>query len=274
MSTNLHRGASALGAAFALALSCASAHAAVATFDDLPLAPSSHYFPETSTTFTSGNATFNHEYSADFGSWTGWTYSNETDTTTEGYENQFSAYTGGGQGGSANYALSYVNIDYTTYQTVASVATLAAPSTVAGAYFTNTTYAALSMLNGDGFAKRFGGVTGNDADFFKLTITGLNSLGQQTGSVDFFLADYRFADNSKDYIVNQWTYVDLSSLGTVSSLTFNVASSDVGPYGLNTPAYFAIDQLTTTSAVPETGTGLMTVAGLLALGMLVRRRQA
>jgi hypothetical protein len=41
------------------------------------------------------------------------------------------------------------------------------PVTVTGAYFTNTTYAALSMLSGDSFAKKFGGASGDDPDWFK-----------------------------------------------------------------------------------------------------------
>ena len=44
---------------------------------------------------------------------------------------------------------------------------------MSGAYFTNTTYTALSMLNGDGFAKQFGGASGTDADWYNITIEGL-----------------------------------------------------------------------------------------------------
>lgn len=262
---------SALGAAV-LALSSMSAQAAVAGFDNLPLAPNSHFAPGATTTFTSGNASLTYDYSADYDSWTGWTYSNEKDTTTEGFGNQYSVYANGGQGGSSNFALSYVGIDYTTSQTVATTATLANSSTVAGAYFNNSTYTALSMKNGDSFAKKFGGASGNDADYFKLIISGIDAGGHKTGSVDFYLADYRFANNSLDYIVNTWTYVDLSSLGAVSKLSFDVASTDVSPYGINTPAYFAMDSLTTT-AVPEVSTTAMTLMGLLALGLLMHRRR-
>ncbi len=256
----------------ALALGSVSAQAAVADFDNLSLAPNSHYYPGASTPFATGGVSFNHDYNSDYDSWTGWVYSNQTDTTTEGFENQYSVYSNGGQGSSANFGISYIGIDYLTSQTVANIATLATPSTVAGAYFNNTTYTALSMKNGDSFAKRFGGATGNDADYFKLIISGLDAAGNKTGSVDFYLADYRFADNSLDYIVDTWTYVNLSSLGTVSRLSFDVASTDVSPYGLNTPAYFAIDSLQTT-AVPEAGTTLMSLTGLLAMGLLMRRRR-
>jgi len=104
------------------------------------------------------------------------------------------------------------------------------------------------MFNGDAFSKKFGGESGNDQDWFMLTITGKDVDGVVTGTVDFYLADYRFADNSTDYIVNTWQYVDLTSLGTVKSLEFTLSSSDVGDWGMNTPAYFALDTLMRKSA--------------------------
>ena len=84
-----------------------SAVAAVSTFDDLSLAPESHFFPLATTTFTSGDATFNHTFTNYGGGCChmDWIYSNRTDTTTPGFENQFSSYAGGGAQGSANYAI-------------------------------------------------------------------------------------------------------------------------------------------------------------------------
>jgi hypothetical protein len=120
------------------------------------------------------------------------------------------------------------------------------------------------MLNGDAFAKKFGGSGGDDQDWFLLTIRGKDVEESATGTIDFYLADYRFADNSQDYIVKTWDYVDLSSLGEVKSLEFSLSSSDVGEWGMNTPAYFALDTI-----IPEP-----TTMTLLALGgILLRRRK-
>lgn len=256
-----------IAAALVAASLASGAHAAltVSTFDDLPLSAGSHFFPGTSTEFVSGAASFNHDFT-DYGwgcCWSGWTYSNQTDTTTPGFENQFSAYAGSGAGGSANYALAYLGSPVIRFE---------APAEVATVDVTNTTYAALSMLQGDSFAKKFGGDTGNDADFLKLTFIGLNAADQETGRVDFYLADYRFADNSLDHVVDSWVSVNLSSLGAVSALKFELTSSDNGDFGMNTPAYFAIDNLAVT-AVPEASAGWMAVLGLACVVALRRRSQ-
>jgi hypothetical protein len=78
------------------------------------------------------------------------------------------------------------------------------------------------------------------SDWFKLTVRGYLNGQQTAGSVDFMLAD------TGNRIVNTWQWVDLSALGNVDSLTFDLSSSDtVGGFGMNNPSYFAMDNLTT-----------------------------
>lgn len=170
---------------------------------------------------------------------------------------QYNAIAGSGQGGSSNYAIGYVG--WAEPPTI----TLDVAGVVDGLYVTNNNYAYYSMLYGDAFAKKFGGSSGNDEDWFMLTITGKDSGGAVTGTVELYLADYRFANNSLDYISNQWGEVDLSSLGVVKTLEFTLSSSDVGEWGMNTPAYFALD-----TVVPEPSTVL-----LLGLGGLIVMKQ-
>ena len=87
---------------------------------------------------------------------------------------------------------------------------------------TNTTYDALSMLNGDSFSKKFGGPTGNDPDFFLLTAYGIDASGHVLPNhVDFYLADFRSADNSLDTIVKTWQFMDLSSLAGATTMAFS-----------------------------------------------------
>lgn len=246
----------------------ARVQAGVVTFDDLTVPPAG--FENGSNLaggFVSNGVNFNNSYDATFGAWSGWAYSNKTDTTTAGYLNQYSAIAGSGAGNSANYGVVYnfsegdATVTFNQLVTVNSMAV------------TNTTYAYLTMRDGDPFTDKFGGLGGNDQDFFLLTIKGFNG-GNLVGSQDFYLADYRFSNNSQDYIVSNWETLNLASLGVVDSLKFALTSSDNGPFGMNTPAYFAADSINIT-AVPEPSSILLLGGiGLLGVAKMRARKKA
>jgi hypothetical protein len=270
------RWAPAVAGAFALILtSTTTATAALVTFETVPLTAGSFWngsdlsgTPAVSggvTTYVQdyqvGGVGFRNNYTSDYGSWSGFAISNHTDTRSPGWGNQYSAYSGGGVGGSANYAVGY----YATYEPTTHIAFSALKDlTGLGAYFTNTTWTALDMLNGGDFgSKKFGGVLGNDPDWLLLTIAGY--LGKsQTGSVDFYLADYRGAEK---LIVSDWRFVDFTPLGNVDELRISMSSSDNGAWGMNTPSYFAMDNFL---AVPEPSALLLALSGLALAG---RRRR-
>ena len=237
--------------------------AAVVTFEGLLSSPESSAKGEDGNGgFSSNGANFSNYYDSTFGSWEGFAYSNKTDTTTASYLNDTSAYPGSGAGGSSTYAVGFVG--YSGLPTIGYDAAINMAGQ--GVSVTNTTYAYLSMLNGDSFAKQFGGVSGDDPDFFLLTVTGYLA-GVAGTSVDFYLADFRFSDNSQDYIIDDWTFLDLSGLGTVDEMQFSLSSSDVGSFGMNTPAYFALDNLAT---IPEPSAVMI---ALSRAGLLLRRRR-
>lgn len=212
--------------------------------------------------FLSSGVHFSNNYNSEWGSWQGWSYSNTSDTTTAGFGNQYSALTGAPFSGSA-YGVAYAS--------GGAVITLAEGwHQPLSARITNTTYTGITVQNGDMFAKQFGGAEGNDPDWLLLTITGRDQQGDSVGTVDFYLADYRFTDNAENYIISDWTEVDLQSLGSdVYTLEFAMSSSDVGDFGMNTPAYFAMDDLT---VIPEPRYyGLL--LGAIALAWIVKRRK-
>ncbi|MBX2875099.1 MAG: DUF4465 domain-containing protein [Saprospiraceae bacterium] len=197
--------------------------------------------------FQDGNIFLPNSFNTQYNSFSGWAISNQADTLTPGYLNQHSSITGGGYDQSSNFA-----VFFSSSPRILELRNEAVGKPVEGFYITNSTYAYLSMLDGDGFAKKFGGVTGADPDYFLLTIKGYQGGELLADSVDFYLADYRFEDNSEDYIVKDWTFVDLMSLGPVDSLIFSLSSTDNGQYGMNTPAYFLMDNLKTTDGVTAT----------------------
>lgn len=214
------------------------AKADIVTLEELILPPASYWNgSDGSGGFASGSVHFRNNYNTDWGFWDGFSYSNLTDGTTSGMAGQYSAIAGSGQAGSAKYAIAYVG--WTEPPTI----TLDTPGIVRGLYVTNNNTAYFSMLNGDAYAKKFGGDNGSDPDWFLLTITGKDDKGSVTGTVAFYLADFRFNDNSADYILKTWQFVDSTSLGMVKSLAFSLSSSDAGAFGMNTPAYFAIDTI-------------------------------
>ena len=178
--------------------------------------------------FTSGGVFFPNDYNPDYASWVGWAYSTTTDVETAGWGNQYSAYAGGAAQGQV-YAVTYAP------SSVQLPAGWQAPQSV---QVTNTTYAAISMRDGDDFAKQFG-----PGDWFRLTIQGRDARGEERGRVEIYLADFR-EGTAPGYILDSWENVDLTPLGTgVSELAFLLESTDNAAWGMNTPSYVAVDDL-------------------------------
>ena len=253
-------------AAVAAAFLSTSAPATVVSFEDLGLGASTNR-ENLTPGFTSGGATFANTWT-DWGTYTGWNgfaQSTRTDTTTPGWTNQFSSFSGGGAGGSATYAVGYddgwsAGVDMTVAFT--------GDATVNGLYVNNTTYTALTIRDGDA---AFGLLPFGQGDWYKLTLQGFDAANGSLGSVDFYLADYRPLIPAERYVISGWTFIDLSALGpTVRRLELTLDSSDVGPWGINTPTYVAIDNLD--YAVPEPGAAGLLVGGLGGLWLFVRRR--
>ena len=198
----------------------------VATFEEIELEAESVLHLDESGSFESGDFLFQQEVSvSDWGTYYyGNLLSNKSDNEFESYLDAEKSAKGGAYEGN-NFLVwtpSYMAIDSIL---------LKKAHMVPGFFINNTAYAVNSMTKGDDFAKKFG-----KDDWFRLTISAsLNGVAVNTQVVVDLAAEGTY--------INEWTYVDLSEFGVIDALQFSLSSSDNGDYGMNTPAYFAIDNL-------------------------------
>lgn len=212
--------------------------------------------------FVSGGVTFNNYnsdlYAPTYYYWDNFAYSNMTDTTTPGPESQYSPYPGVGSRGSATFAIGFDG-------GAGALLTLPEGYSPVSVQLTNTTYTALVMLQGNGYARAF-----HNGDMLSVFITGRDANGQPISGmspVQFNLADYV---NSAGAIVDQWTNVNLTSLAGARELWFSLTSTDSSEFeGItypNTPTYFALDDLSITSQTADvTGDGVVDIQDIGAM---------
>ncbi|GEM_PF-3213122 len=148
----------------------------------------------------------------------GWNYgcaiSNYVDATASSYDKQLSVPV---SNGSQNFVVvwesgSYINFADGKAHVIKSMQVI------------NTSYALANIKKacGDGY-------------FFKVVATGYNGE-TKTGEIDINLAE-------GENVIENWTNIDLSSLGAVTKVVFTFDGSDQGAYGLQTPKYFAFDNI-------------------------------
>ena len=205
----------------------------VATFEDVEITDpeSVIHLPETGS-IQSGSFFFVQDVDMSWGTpmYYGSLPTNKSDNFYESYLDAEKSASGGAYEGN-NFVVWYAS--YTGLDTII----IDHATVVPGFFINNTAYAVNSMCNGDSFAKKFG-----KDDWFKLTITAsYEGVDVNTSVVVDLAKDGKY--------INEWTYVDLSSFGTVDAIKFALSSTDNGDYGMNTPAYFAMDNFG--AAMPE-----------------------
>jgi hypothetical protein len=191
---------------------------------------------------------FPNSFNQSWGSWSGWSVSSMYDTMTAGYTNQYSSLkrpmssipVSGWDFESIHFVSSgQTNSIRSPYfndadEGIFGLVRLPAPVRF---YITNTTYAALDMKEGSSFSKKFGGESGNDSDYFRLLVKSVSSSNQILNTDTIYLADFRFDDSKQDYVLKDWEMAEIVSCDRVD---FELQSTDVGQYGMNTPAYFCL----------------------------------
>lgn len=204
----------------------------VATFEEAAISPDSlqsEYIltQDTSVFLKSGNFLLQQTVSWGGTSVSGAVVTNHTDTTFVDYTDAYKSVAGGAYAG-RNYAVWYHNV----WGVAPDVIRLTEAAVVPGMYVCNNVYAYNSMVKGDAIA----GDPFGENDWLLLTVNGSLNGQAVNSEVTFYLA-------KGTNIVTNWTYVDLSVLGKVDELSFNMTGSRTGSYGLNTPSYFCIDNL-------------------------------
>lgn len=232
------------------------AKASVATFENISVGDDGYvmYRPDEvedmeyyTGAFTSGQYGFNATYMEYSGSpvWSGFAVASLTDTSFSNSNyltDQFKNAKGGGHN-SANYAVAYTyggcSVDVNAGDNGA---------VVSGFYLNNNAWAIDAIVNGDGMTA--GGFT--TGDWFKLTITGKGADGA-TCTKEVYLADFRSDNEAEHYYLTDWTWVDLSALGAITSIQFALSSSRNNAWGMTTPSYFCIDDFGATDDGGATG---------------------
>lgn len=189
--------------------------------------------------FTDGNYHFANTYTAEYGSWSGFAISNKKETDFVDYmASQYNSCVGHGVDNSSQYAVYY----YSSFGRASVTDGEAVKEKngnafdALGFYVANSAWNVTAYTVGDGMTD--GAFT--KGDWCKLTVYGVKG-NEVTGHVDFYLADYRSDNEADHYYVKDWTWVNLSTLGTVDQLNFEVTASRSNEWGTTTPTYFCMD---------------------------------
>ncbi len=144
--------------------------------------------------------------------------------------------TGGGHNGSANFAMHFGYKDGSAFNQTEFLPALVFADGQARVidhlYVNNSTYAINCYKDGNGLTDKIG-----PDDWVKLVAIGLDDQGEKTGETTLFMCQ------GPENIVQEWTKWDLSVLGPVVSVEFNVTGSSDNGYGFSQPAYFAYDDV-------------------------------
>lgn len=169
---------------------------------------------------------------------------NTSDVTRFGtYEYDLYAYNaknadstkGGGAGGSDTFLISYGNYEPAVDAELDMRPTITFKDgrarMVKGCQVNSTSYFVNIAENGNPYSPAL-----KDGEEVKIYATGYDAAGREGKTAEMTLA-------RKGKIVKQWTAWDLTSLGEVVSIKFNIRGGNTDEWGMTTPKYFAIDNI-------------------------------
>lgn len=223
--------------------------AAAATFEEYTLAANGHkevdeaWVDNTETHLYSGTYAFGNTPNKAYKAYTGYAICSDQSTEATGNYNydQFRSAAGGAYEGT-NYAVAYYSAPsdwFAGYTDPLTLTNSAEPQTVTGFYITNTVYTLDAILHGDYANDAF-----SAGDYMSVTAKGYNGA-EKTGEVVFYLADYRSENTEEHFALSTWKWFDLSSLGAITRLEFELFTTKSDDYGFTTPTYFCLDNFGT-----------------------------
>ncbi len=205
--------------------------------------------------YDAGNTELKHILPLNYGVYNYWggghaisNYASTDFETYGGFESQLTVYlnseweegvmeqSGGGHNGSDNFAVHYGYKDDSGFNGTENLSALTfgdgKARVIDHMYVNNTTYPLYCYFEGNGFTEPIG-----ENGWVKIIATGYNGTAK-TGTAEFYLVDM-----ANGIIVIDWTRWDLSGLGAVTKVEFNMAGDSDNGYGFSQPAYFAYDDV-------------------------------
>lgn len=178
-------------------------------------------------------------YGTNFGSGghaiSNYTLAEVTDDPYYSYQLSVVATGNGGYNGSENFAMHYGYDEYAVYESNPDLPNF---------YFKDGTarvvdhmYVIASNILLNFIEVGYGEVVVSDEDYIILTAAGYDATGALTGTTTIDLVRNGAG-------LSSWTKFDLSSLGEVITVKFNVSGTTANNYGFCAPAYFAYDNVT------------------------------
>ena len=232
-----------------------SKEAAMAGFEEYRLTtPQNKYVEDawadyTPTWLYSGTYSFANTPNKNYKAFNGYAVCSDNNSEyTDNYMiDQFRSAAGGAYEGN-NFAIAYYSAPspawgFAGYKDTIRLNNTEQPQVISGFYVTNTAYTYGNIIYGDYANPAFGIKDSTGAaqkDFLRLTVYGYNG-STRVGTKDFYLADYRDDDPDEHYALDTWQWLDLTELGPVTELQFEMLTTKSDDYGFTTPTYFALD---------------------------------
>lgn len=143
--------------------------------------------------------------------------------------------TGGGYGGSDTFLIANGNyepaVDVKLDLRPMLIFDDGKPRTIRECWVNSTSYFVNVAENGNDFSPAIG-----DGEEIRLYATGYDAEGREGRTVEMSFA-------RKGSLIKEWTRWELSSLGEVVSIKFNILGGNTNEWGMTIPKYFAIDNI-------------------------------